>query len=705
MDTHMDHIKTEEEESQGHGLPHPTPSQQRQTPAPRRQPSLTESSRGGRRTASSLTANRKVCDHCRTRRIKCDYQYPCQQCLNAALVCKRDQVPRKRGPKPGHGRVLDRIRSKEEEALGLVSRESSADFETAPASSLTTPQSTPPDTPFPTIPSDGQQSRSARQRYHHLIPLCVEVYTAHLYPLLPIIHLPTLQSYCCQPSVPPSQRTLLLALSALTSLHVASLPPPSKPPSASNTDWISAAKTFLEECLATRQAYDYVAHLQLNDAITSFLLSRLYIEMGNNRKAWFYLRETGTFAVELGLDREDGYAAVEGEDGLMRRRLFWALVIAEREFAILRNKPITSFKCKPQLPNFGYLHEDPNIHAGLVQLAEVYKPVNDDFVAAWNDTSSHHGEDGSAAVNSIKGAKLLELQRRLSHAAGAEQAPEATTDIQRIHLTITRQWLKLVTWQLSFRAHLLSFGNVNESMRFTYPLIIAHETLSFLHSLPPGRHHYHGRISTMEKIYEIGIWWLNVVGAVDNLDLVGRHNAKTDDDLLDAFVRVLSSSEQSRVLFAERLKMFAAAGGDQSDRLTCMVGKKFSQEVREQQGHREIKVEEQEVRVTQQQQQQQQQQHRGRYHRGAGPSLAVDTPSPAPTGPPTAPHTNETPPPPWFQGYSNSAITTPTSSGWASTSEVNSPEILFSPDIVSPGAGATSFGYFRFPGPKPGEGA
>lgn len=130
MDTHMDHIKTEDEEDQGHGLPHPTPSSQaRQTPAPtKRQPSLTESSRGGRRTASSLTANRKVCDHCRTRRIKCDYQFPCQQCLNAALVCKRDQVPRKRGPKPGHGRVLDRIRSKEEEVLGIASRESSVEY-------------------------------------------------------------------------------------------------------------------------------------------------------------------------------------------------------------------------------------------------------------------------------------------------------------------------------------------------------------------------------------------------------------------------------------------------------------------------------------------------------------------------------------------------------------------------------------------------
>lgn len=691
MDTHMDHIKTEDEEDQGHRLPHPTPSSQaRQTPAPtKRQPSLTESSRGGRRTASSLTANRKVCDHCRTRRIKCDYQFPCQQCLNAALVCKRDQVPRKRGPKPGHGRVLDRIRSKEE-VLGIASRESSAEnsFETTP-SSLATPQSTPPDTPFPNPSADAQHGGSGRQRYHHLIPLCVEVYTAHLYPLLPVVHLPTLQSYCCQPSVPPSQRTLLLALSALTSLHVANLPPPSRPPSGSNTDWISAAKSFLEECSATRQAYDYVAHLQLNDILTSFLLSRLYIEMGNSRKAWVYLRETGALAVEFGLDREDGYAGSEGEDDLARRRLFWAVLISEREFAILRNKPITSFRRKPELPTFGYRYEDPGVHAGLLQLAEVYKPVGEDFVAAWNDTSPQN-EDSPAAHN-MKAAKLLELQRRLSQVT---ESGEEATEMQRVHLTITRQWLKLVTWQLSFRAHLLSFGNVHESMRFTYPLIIAHETLSFLNSLPPGR--CYGRISTMEKIYEIGIWWLNVVGAVDNLEL-GRHGVKTDDNLLDAFVRVLSVGEQSRVLFAERLKMFAAAG-DKSD-LSYMVGRKFSQEVREQ-GHKEIKTEEPEPRSVPRTAH-----SSSRYHHG-GPSLAVDTPSPATNGPPTAPHTNETPPPPWFQGYNNSAITTPTSSGWASTtSEVNSPEILFSPDIVSPGPGATSFGYFRFPGPKPGEGA
>lgn len=38
--------------------------------------------------------------------IRCDGQLPCQQCLNASLTCKRDHVPRKRGPKRGHGRVM-----------------------------------------------------------------------------------------------------------------------------------------------------------------------------------------------------------------------------------------------------------------------------------------------------------------------------------------------------------------------------------------------------------------------------------------------------------------------------------------------------------------------------------------------------------------------------------------------------------------------
>lgn len=45
--------------------------------------------------------------------IRCDGRFPCQQCAGATLTCKRDHVPKKRGPKRGHGRVINELRAQE----------------------------------------------------------------------------------------------------------------------------------------------------------------------------------------------------------------------------------------------------------------------------------------------------------------------------------------------------------------------------------------------------------------------------------------------------------------------------------------------------------------------------------------------------------------------------------------------------------------
>ncbi|KAK7978629.1 hypothetical protein PG988_006119 [Apiospora saccharicola] len=56
-------------------------------------------------------SKRTVCDHCRRRRIRCDGGSPCKHCEDASLNCKREHVPRKRGPKRGHGRVINELRA------------------------------------------------------------------------------------------------------------------------------------------------------------------------------------------------------------------------------------------------------------------------------------------------------------------------------------------------------------------------------------------------------------------------------------------------------------------------------------------------------------------------------------------------------------------------------------------------------------------
>ncbi|RAL61489.1 hypothetical protein DID88_009418 [Monilinia fructigena] len=60
-----------------------------------------------------LPTPRKVCDNCRRRRIRCDGKFPCKQCGNTSLTCKREHVPKRRGPKKGSGRVINELRAQD----------------------------------------------------------------------------------------------------------------------------------------------------------------------------------------------------------------------------------------------------------------------------------------------------------------------------------------------------------------------------------------------------------------------------------------------------------------------------------------------------------------------------------------------------------------------------------------------------------------
>jgi hypothetical protein len=264
-----------------------------------------------------------------------------------------------------------------------------------------------------------------------------------------------------------------------------------------------------------------------------------------------------------------------------------------RSFAILRNKPIT-FKRTPSLPSIRHPYESPDIHAGFLQLVSSYTPLDESFVTAWNEGSDPR----------VSSSTFLALQNLLSlppaflrprPVAGYGTPADEPTDIQKADLLITQQWLRLIVWQSSMRQNLLTWTDPSEtgsgsdgsatsspqspaattavpnnSMCFSFPLTVARDTASILASLPAKAVEVHG-MGIMEKIFEIGSWCVNVLGACESvgfstagMDLTagdlgllggqggsGRKSASMDP--IEFFVRTLSASPNSRTQFAERL--------------------------------------------------------------------------------------------------------------------------------------------------------
>ncbi|KAI1636628.1 hypothetical protein F4809DRAFT_650397 [Biscogniauxia mediterranea] len=482
------------------------------------------------------STRRTVCDHCRRRRIRCDGQFPCQQCTNATLQCKREHVPKKRGPKRGHGRVINELRAREKAARepgsGYCSDVDTDRMSSAPMSTTVTASPSPqPYLTYGMNPSPASDSRHFSEptspftsdvflpnsrSYLHLLPLCVDLYYEHIYPIMPLLYMPHIRAIISRP-LSQRDKYLLYSLCALTSFHMSGRSLSAAPP-AGAPSWEAVGRFFLDACVSARRCHDFIEEQSLAGVISSFWLSTSFFEISQSRKSWFYLREALTLALDLGLHNDDAaYIGLTPPETLCRLRVFWILFVTERSFAILRNKPLTLRKT-PRLPSTGHDYEPPNIHAGFMKLVESYVPLDESFVNAWNDGSDPRVSNSTYLNLQRILAKPPDLEPRTRRRSqpthllgpckveGDEYVQEpGPTEIQKADLLMTQQWLRLIVWQSSFRQGLLSTAASDKSMTFAFPLCIARDTASILQSLPSSAIEVHG-MGMFEKIFEVGTW-------------------------------------------------------------------------------------------------------------------------------------------------------------------------------------------------------
>lgn len=539
--------------------------------------------------------------------IRCDGQLPCQQCKNATLTCKRDHVPKKRGPKRGHGRVINELRARElalrdsnnsacnsdgdTEADAYVSSMSYASvpvpvpiptgtattamtMHSNTTTSLTSPRSLSSSSgfvPWGTTPASLSLSSSApppprmtrelrrtpfttrafrpnSRSYLHLVPQCVDLYYRHVYPIMPLLYMPSIRAAVSRPGgMESTERNLIYALCALTAFHMSgkslSSPTMGAAVPAPAPSWEAVGRFFLDECIAARQGYDFLEDVSLGAAVSSFWLSTSFFEISQSRKSWYYLREALNLALDLGLHDDASYLGLAPEDALCRQRVFWILFITERSFAILRNKPLT-LRRTPRLPARGHAYEDPEIHAGFIKLVRSYMPLDENFVNAWNDGSDpsvsaatylhlqeilaqpldflgrarkRKGSSSSSAATATAAALNAAGTTMNGGGAGAAGAAEETepTAIQKADLLMTQQWLRLIVWQSSLQQQLLSTVAPHECMTFSFPLSIARDTVAALQPLPSHAIEVHG-MGIFEKLFEIGACCVQILGAYDS---------------------------------------------------------------------------------------------------------------------------------------------------------------------------------------------
>ncbi len=253
----------------------------------------------------------------------------------------------------------------------------------------------------------------------------------------------------------PEQYCFLSAISAATIVQLdESIPQP--PPLYSNK---RMDDLFAEECLRERKRYDYIETPTRLTVMTSFFLFAYY---GNHEKhglAWYYLQESISFCENMNMDDESAYLKLDPVEAQWRRRLYWLLFITERAYAVQIRKH-TRLHTNVSLPSVFEL-EDPTLLNGFVNLAKLFSAIDEKFVQAWRGSRKQSCDE----------EWLAKTQKQLDDAV---LGFDNTTQTQQMDISVTREWLHMLAWQMGVSNGFLWGEEKGEGgMRLDYPIELA----------------------------------------------------------------------------------------------------------------------------------------------------------------------------------------------------------------------------------------
>ncbi|KGO49190.1 hypothetical protein PEX1_054440 [Penicillium expansum] len=265
--------------------------------------------------------------------------------------------------------------------------------------------------------------------------------------------------------------------------------------------------SLIEEATEARKHIDPFTDPVRQSIIIAFLLYGCHIGLGNQRHAYYFLRESTTLYTASALQSQASSAQVDDDDPSLAGKLFWLLVVSERAHAIRRHRPIT-LQVTPESPQLEDdplstpLEDDPIANSSAIGfrcLVNLYSLFDEGFLGQWNGTN---------ATCSIE--SLVRLEERIQSAVPADLD---LPDILMADLRVSQQWLRIMIWQLSTTAGFLSTNPTHECMDFRYPLLIAQDLCFATWKLSRQSMETHG-IGLIEKIFEVACTLIDVMACL-----------------------------------------------------------------------------------------------------------------------------------------------------------------------------------------------
>jgi len=300
-------------------------------------------------------SQRRVCDACAVRRVRCDGLSPCIRCQDAELNCTRVRPRLKSGPKGVKKRTLERL-AKVQEAQPLVRPLRPEDLrplannnnspiawthspeDDADQIAVEIPNLEPRATEAWSTTNDqgvdvnvGQFDPSTwndipnypyKITVDHLL-LYLDIFHHKLYPVWPIVNKDSHTTRLCVQTPDPEAYILASSICIATVLQLQL--------TASDLDGsLLQPELIMDEIESLRRVHDYREHPSIDSLRSSFFLHVAYLHMKKQRTSTLTLREAISVAHMLDLHKAYHYETLSVEDAGDHLRMLWLLFITER---------------------------------------------------------------------------------------------------------------------------------------------------------------------------------------------------------------------------------------------------------------------------------------------------------------------------------------------------------------------------------------
>jgi hypothetical protein len=272
---------------------------------------------------------KQACDACRRRKVKCISPRPCEQCRSAGLECRTSIQRQRKGRQGQTAKILNELRTKEiEQALARETNISPPSTAPRHGEIVATPQSLQ-------VTGRCQFSKTPGLLSYELVSACSEYFFSRMRGTVPVLQANGFQKQVDLVESCLHAYCLVTAFCAFVVTQTGFSVEHASSQKSGRFCTEEYRSSLIEEATEARKHIDPFTDPVRQSIIIAFLLYGCHIGLGNQRHAYYFLRESTTLYTASALESQASSAQADDDDPSLAGKLFWLLVISERWVILL----------------------------------------------------------------------------------------------------------------------------------------------------------------------------------------------------------------------------------------------------------------------------------------------------------------------------------------------------------------------------------